>query len=151
MIENPFDLGAGEVGVDQQTGVLPDVLLMARRLEFLTDLRGTAALPDNGVVNRAPGVLFPEDGGLPLVGDADAGDLIRGEVALRHHFRQYPGLGSIDLQGVLLHIAGTGIDLGQFLLSRGNDVSLVIEYHGPGTGCALIQSDNILLHVLAPC
>ena len=48
MVENPFDLGAGEVGVDQQTGVFPDVLLMARRLEFLTDLRSTAALPDNG-------------------------------------------------------------------------------------------------------
>lgn len=61
--------------------MLADVVLQAPALELLAQGGSTAALPDNGIVDGAAGLLIPHDGGLALIGDADGGDFLRLDIA----------------------------------------------------------------------
>ena len=118
-LANPM-ASSGEVGVDQQARGGLDALLQPPALQLLAELRRPAALPDDGVVYRPAGGLVPEDGSLPLVGDADAG-----------HLPLQPGcgLGSRtalrlpDLHGVMLYPAGLGIELAEGKLGLGHNVA----------------------------
>ena len=74
VVQDPADLAAGEIGVDQQAGGGADALLQTPVLQLLAQLRRPAALPDDGVIDGLARGLVPEDGGLPLVGHADAGN-----------------------------------------------------------------------------
>ena len=146
VIQDPLDLGAGKIGVDQQAGMLPDIRLQPLSLQFLADWGGAAALPYDGVINGAAGLLIPHDGGFPLVGDADGGDLLRRNVAFGQHLHHNAVLGGIDLHRIMLHIAGFGVMLGKFLLPHGDDVLLPVEQNGAGTGRSLVKRDDVLLH-----
>ena len=76
VVEDPRDLGAGKVGVDDQARAFPDQVLMAVAFQAIADIRGPAVLPDDGVVDRLAGLAIPDHGGLALVRDADAGDVL---------------------------------------------------------------------------
>ena len=76
MVQNPFDFGAAEIGVDDESGGFPDVRLQPFGLQLFTFLCGAAALPYNGVVNGTAGILIPDNGSLPLVSDADAVNIL---------------------------------------------------------------------------
>lgn len=130
VVQDPLHLGAGEVRVNHQAGVVTDVLFQAVALELLADVGGAAALPNDGVVNRLAGLFFPDDGGFALVGDADAGDLIGIDVGFRQHFYQRRTLRRPDLHWVVLNPAGLWIDLREFALRYCNDVGVVIEHDG---------------------
>ena len=146
IVQDPLDLGAGKIGIDEEASVLADVVLQALALELLAQGGGTAALPNNGIVDGAAGFLIPHDGGLALVGDADGRDFLRLDIAFGQYFYHHAVLGGVDLHGVMLHIAGLGVVLGELLLSHGDDILLPVEQNGAGTGGTLIQGDNILLH-----
>ena len=143
VVQHPADLGGGEVGVDQQARGGLDALLQPPALQLLAELRRPAALPDDGVVYRPAGGLVPEDGSLPLVGDADAG-----------HLPLQPGcgLGSRtalrlpDLHGVMLYPAGLGIELAEGKLGLGHNVAPAVKHDGPGAGGPLVQRQNIGSH-----
>ena len=46
------------------------------RAQRVADVGGAPVLPDDGVVDRLAGGAVPDDGGLALIGDADAGDVL---------------------------------------------------------------------------
>jgi len=73
LVEQPFELGAGEVGIDQQAGVLGDFRLALA--ECVADGGAAAALPDDRTMDRAAAATLPDDERLSLIGDADAGDV----------------------------------------------------------------------------
>ena len=77
IVEQPGDLGAGKIGVEQQAGLFREFLLQPLLLQLLAERRGAAVLPDDGVVDRLAGRLVPDDDGLALVGDADRRDVGR--------------------------------------------------------------------------
>ena len=52
-----------------------------------------------GVVNRPPGDFVPDNGGLPLVGDANGGNVVDIDTALGHHLVHDSILGGPDLHG----------------------------------------------------
>ena len=110
-VQEPFQLGAGKIGVDDEARLLLDIGSHARLLQILADVRRPAALPADGVAHAPARGLVPEDGGLPLVGDADGGDLRGAHAALFIDLRQGVELGSQDLLRVVLHPAGPGVDL----------------------------------------
>ena len=85
MVENPLDFGAGKVRIRDQTGGAADVIGQALPHQLIHNAGCAAALPDDRVVNRPAGVAFPQDGGLALVGDADARHVRRGNVCRRKH------------------------------------------------------------------
>ena len=147
MVQNPLELGGGEVGVNEQSGVL--LHIGGERpvgLQLLAQGGGAAALPHDGVGDGPAGLPVPDDGGLPLVGDADGGQLLRGHPGLGQHLRQDGILGGPDLHGVLLHPAGLGIDLGELPLGGADDVLLPVKEDAPAAGGPLVQGGDIALH-----
>ena len=74
-VENPFDLGAGEIGIEQKPGGVAHHVLMAIIAQNLANLGGAAVLPDDGVVDGAAGGFIPDHGGFALIGDADASNI----------------------------------------------------------------------------
>ncbi len=134
VVEDPLHLGAGEVGVQHQTGVFTDVLFQAARFELFTDGRGTAALPDDGVVDGLAGGLFPYHCGFTLVGDADGSDLFAAKASLGQHFGKDGGLGRPDLHRVVLYPARFRVVLGEFALGGTDYVGVLVKHDGTGRG-----------------
>ena len=146
IFQNPAELGAGEIGIDHEACFLPDGVGEAFRLQGITIFAGPAALPHDGVAHGLAGGFVPDDGGFPLVGDADGGD-VRGVGADDGHglFRHLQ-LGGEDLVCVVFHPAGPGEDLGEFLLSHGADFAGVVEQNAP-VGCGSgIQGHDVFGH-----
>ena len=112
MLQYPFDLGGGEVGVNEQSravlNILGELLVL---FQLLTQRGGAAALPHDSVVDRPPGMSIPHDGRFPLVCDADSSHLIRRNAGLGQHFGEDGVLTGPDLHGVMLHPAGLGVYL----------------------------------------
>ena len=105
---------------------------------------GAPVLPDDGVVDRLAGGAIPDDRGLALVGDADAGDVLRAErrpcaIALAHG-RDH---GRPDLLRIVLDPAGRGIDLPQLLLRRGDRRERRVEHDRARRGGALVDGDEV--------
>lgn len=74
VVEQPAQLGRGEVGIDQQAGALGHQWFGAVAVETAADFRRAPVLPDDGVVQRLSRAAVPQGGGFALVGDADGGD-----------------------------------------------------------------------------
>ena len=142
MVQDPADLGAGKIGVDEQPRPLPHQRPKPGLLQTAAFLRRAAALPDDGVHDGAAGILFPDNGSLPLVGDADSGDLRRSRAGAFIGLCQRHQLSPEELHR--LHPAGLGIVLGQGILTHAADGARPVKDNGPGAGGALIQSDHIL-------
>ena len=145
VIQDPLDLGGGKIGIRHQAGILADVFRHAGLLHQLVHQRGgAAALPDDGIVDGAAGGLFPQDGGLALVGDADGVNVMDIHAALGHHLVHDPVLGGPDLHGVVLHPALLRVDLLKLPLLHRDDVLLVVKQDGAAAGGSLVQCKNIL-------
>ena len=89
-------------------------------------------------------------GGFTLVGDTDGGDILSGSAHLGEGFGSHGILGQPDLGGIVLHPAGLGEVLGEFLLGDAAHLALFVEEDaavGSGTG---IECHNILGHGNVP-
>ena len=76
VVQDPANFCCGKIRVDDQTGMRGDIA--AEFLVFLqlfTHFGGTAALPDDRVINRLAGRFIPQDRRLALVRHADADDV----------------------------------------------------------------------------
>ena len=146
VIQNPLDLRAGEVGIDEQTGFLLHVVAETVRHQLVADGRRAAALPDDCIIDRSAGVLVPDDGRLALVRDADAGDVRRRQAALFKCLAHGEQLALEDDHRVMLNPARFRIDLREWILRQRYDVSLTIEDNRAGTGCTLIKCNDVAVH-----
>ena len=146
VFQDPPELGAGEIGVDQKAGALLHQGSQSPGGQLVAVVRCAAALPDDGVAHRPPRVPVPDDGGLPLIGNADGGNIPGGKAALLKGLPQGLELGLEDLHGIMLHPSGPGIDLGKGVLGNGRYASHTVEHNGSGAGSALVQSNYIGIH-----
>ena len=69
--EEPFQLGAGEVRVEDEPRDRADRRQVAGAREVIASVGGPTVLPDDGAMQRFAGGPIPDHHGLPLVGDAD--------------------------------------------------------------------------------
>ncbi len=151
VVQDPADLGAGKIWVDEQPRALPDQRLQPLGGQGGAEVRRAAALPDDGVAHGPARAPLPDEGGLPLVGDADARNVSRRKAGLGIGLPQGLKLGLQDAHGVVLHPAGPGVDLGQGMLRQGGDAAEAVEYDGSGAGGPLVQSDDVRIHADPPC
>ena len=82
IVQNPFDLRAGKIGVQHQTRGLFDVVLQPALFQCIADRGGAPALPDDGVADGFSGFSVPDDGRLALVRDADGSNILHMDVRL---------------------------------------------------------------------
>src|SRR5207302_9611273 len=75
IFEQPAQLQAAEVRAQRQSSLLPEALLSAFAGEAHDIFRNSRVLPNNRIGNRLAGLALPQDGGLPLIGDADRGQI----------------------------------------------------------------------------
>ena len=121
MVENPANLGGGEVGVDGQAGLLGEFRFQPASLQRIAEMSGAPALPDDSVADRLSGGALPDYCGFPLVRNAYGVNLAR---AYLSGFQQVVnGLdnGVENLVGVVLDPAGLWIYLGDFLVCLPDD------------------------------
>ena len=146
-VEQPRELGAGEVRVEQQAGAPRHLGLVALGLEPRAGVGRAAVLPDDGRRHGSAGGAIPQHRGLALVGDADGGhEVVDGGAGARHHLRDRRGLRGPDLLGVVLHPARAGEVLGELALRRGDDAAVVIEQDGARAGRALVEGEHESCH-----
>ena len=143
VLQNPLQLGAGEIGVDDETGLAPDHRGVAGFSQPVARPGGAAILPDDRVADRLAGFAIPDDGGLALVGDADGGDVGGGEPGLLECVGGDSGLRGPDFIRVVFDPAGLREELAKLLLGDGDDGALVVEDDGARTGRALIESEDV--------
>jgi hypothetical protein len=136
-IEQPFDLRARKVGVDDEAGALADQFRMRR--ERLAHGSGAAVLPDDGIGDRLSGLAIPDHGGLALVGDADGAN---GDVGFGDGLARDLALRPPDFLGIVLDPAGLRIELAELALGDGEDASVVGEDEGARAGRAGVEGEN---------
>ena len=121
MIEQPCDLGAGKIRIDDQAGALRHQRLVAVGFEFGAEFGGAAILPDDGAVDGAAGGAVPHHGGLALIGDADRCDIFRRDAGFRHRIATGFQRRGPDVLGLMFDPAGCRKMLREFLLRGGGD------------------------------
>ena len=109
LVQDPGELEGGRIRGDRQPGRGSEAVRARaggiRGRQRRTGLRGPGVLPDDRVVDRAPGPAIPHDGRLALVADPDRDEVPRGRARLAHrlpHARSDP---LDDLGRVVFHPA----------------------------------------------
>ncbi len=148
MIQDPGDFRGTETGVDWQTGFVPDYGSISLFFPPAADAGTLPGLPANGFIHRQPGVSVPENGGFPLAGDANGGNLIRGDARLVENPGHDRGGIQPESFGVLLDPAGLRAEDCGFFPGQGADAAVVIEEHGSGGGCVLVNGQNVCCCIL---
>jgi hypothetical protein len=146
VVEQPLQLGGGEVGVDDQAGLALDAGGAGAAREFRATRHGTAVLPDDGAADGFAAGAVPQHGGFALVGDADGRELRRADPRLGQRLPGHGELGVPDVVGVVLHPAWVREMLRKLLLRHGHDPRLSVEDDGARARRALVQGKHMGVH-----
>ena len=121
VIEDPGYFGSGKIRIDDQAGFGGNRRLVAFGLQARADIRGAAILPDDGAVNSLAGGAVPHDSSFALVGDADSGDVARGDIGFSQGFATGGEGGGPDILRLMLDPARGRKMLREFSLRGGCD------------------------------
>jgi hypothetical protein len=151
VVEQPADLGAAEVGVDDEPGARAQLVGQAVLAQLRAQRLGAAVLPDDGAVDRHAAGAPPHHRGLALVGDADGRDVGRPQPGRGQRLARHGELRRPDLLGVVLHPAGLRKVLGELALRQRGDAAVAVEDDGARAGGALVEGEQVVLgHGLSP-
>ena len=147
--EHPLQLAAGKVGGRRQAGLMPDHVAAAVPVQGSGDPVRPGVLPHDRIAVRAPGAPVPHQRGLPLVGQAERGQ-VGGVQVLRVQHGHDDGAGAFpDLGRVVLHPAGPGHDLRVLQLVPGHFGTGMVEEHEPRARSALIDGPDEIGHSIS--
>ena len=152
MIQYPFDLCRREISIDHQSGLLLDEIGITLRFQFLAVVSRPSVLPHNRIVNREARLTVPDNCRLPLVGNADTGNMIIRHVGFCHRFLDRERLRIPNLVRVMFYPTRLGEILLECFLRESDDLSLTIKQDGTGCCCSLIDSQYIFvseIHVIS--
>mmetsp|Transcript_142587 Transcript_142587/g.443477 ORF Transcript_142587/g.443477 Transcript_142587/m.443477 type:complete len:257 (-) Transcript_142587:5-775(-) len=144
VVHHPLHLHGREVRRDRETRSLSEVVLPAGVGEVLCSLRSPQVKPDHRVAERLARLLVPGHGGLPLVGDADAGHIALRGACLGEDVRAALQHAREDLGGIVLTPAWTGVVLLELYLVHGRDVAFAVKENGAAGGRAIVNGHDVL-------
>ena len=150
IVENPLDLGAGEIGGQRQTDFQAETVLTAILGEFIADQVGARVLPDDGVIDGLAGRLLPHNRGLALVGDTHRGDVLRIHAGLGQRAGDDSLGASPDRHRIVFDPARLRVDLWEFLLVEANHLARMIKDHEACAGRPLVNCGCIFSHDVSP-
>ncbi len=150
LVQDPLDLRRREIRVRHESGLISDLFdeLRIRGFQFLNEGRRSSALPDDRVIDRSSRVLFPQDRGLTLVRDTDAGNFSRLYIRLGQSLTYAVTYRSPEVLRIVFDPARLRIVLVKGLLRRGNTSAVLTEDHGAGRCRSLINRKHVLTHRL---
>src|SRR5690242_18298111 len=143
VVEQPGELGAAEVRVDDEAGALAHQALGARRAQLLAERRRAPVLPDDRAMQRLAALAIPEKRGLALVRDAHGRELLERQVRFAHRFARRIALRAVDLARVVLDPAGLRIVLGEFALRARHGAAFFVEDDSARAGGALVEREDV--------
>ena len=149
-VEDSAQFAAGQIGIQQQAGLLPDGIFLPIGAQLRAQVRSAPVLPDDGVVDRSARGVLPDDGGPARVADADTGN--QGGIITRpsKHLQRDIALRVPDVYRVMFDPSRLRKVLREFLLRDVVDRPGGVEQDGPRDGGSLIQGEDGLhrgLHV----
>ena len=142
VVEQPGDLGGGEIGIEQQPGLGRDRRLVPCLLQRPAHVGRASVLPDDGAVDRLAAAPVPDEAGLALVGDADGGNVAGVELGGGHRLARRLHRGAPDVLRIVLDPAGSWIVLGKLALPRPERAQLGTEHDGAARRRTLIDRQN---------
>src|SRR5262249_29838008 len=144
LVEEPRELGAAEVGIDDEAGALADQAFGADLAQVLAQPRGAPVLPHDCVRDRLAGLPVPDDGGLALVGDAHGQEISCGNSTFPQRVARHVALRREDLARVVLDPARLRKDLPELALSERDRAAGLVEDDRPRARGALIEGQDVL-------
>ncbi len=142
VVEQPFELGAGEIGVEHEAGLARDHPGVAGGAQRVAMRRRAPVLPDDGVGDRLARRAIPQHRRLALVGDADGRDVARADAGLGERFVHDARLRRPDLAGVVLDPARLREDLPELLLRDRAHGAGMVEDERARAGRALVECED---------
>ncbi|OPZ05782.1 MAG: hypothetical protein BWZ09_00882 [Alphaproteobacteria bacterium ADurb.BinA305] len=143
VVEQPGELGGGEIGIELQPGARAHVLCAARGAQALALDRGAAVLPDDRGGEGATTGALPQHGGLALVGDADRRHLACGHAGIGERLASAVELGTQDVLGIVLDPVGRREVLRECLLGEAAHAAIGVEHDRARAGGALVEGEQV--------
>ena len=143
VVEEPRQLGAREVRVEDEPGPLADGFGVTGGLERGAAVGRPAVLPDDRAVDGLAGLAVPEERRLALVGNPERGEGAGLDARLGQRLARRFELRHPDLLRVVLHPAGPGEVLRDLALRRGDGRAGLIEDNGAGRGGPLVEGEDV--------
>ena len=127
IIENPLDLRRGKIRINDQSRLLTVRLLKSLRLQCIRNVRCSAALPHDRIVDRFSRLFVPDNRRLTLVGDTDRRNIRRRRTDHVHRLDRHAKHCRPDLIGIMLHPARIRKKLPELFLCHRTDLSLLVK------------------------
>ena len=143
VVEQPADLGPGEVGGQGQAAAVAEAVLPLVPGQLLDQVVGADVLPVDRVLHRDAGGAVPHHGRLALIGDAERDEVRHRELRLAERLLDDLPHVVPDLDGVVLDPARAGEDLVVLLLPHGHDSRALVEHDAAGRGRALVDGGDV--------
>src|SRR5262245_21643515 len=140
MLQEPGELGRGEIGIDHESRRLGDMIAPSLAQELAAKPGGAAVLPNDRVGERPRARALPYHARLALIGDADGGDTRGIDAAERcaAHLQNGPP----DLLGVVLDLARRRVDLRKRGLRARAYAPFLVEQDRAGARRPLVDGED---------
>ena len=146
VFQYPSQFQAAEICAERKAGFAAKPVLATLRAEVRNVRAHARVLPHDCVHYRLARRLFPDDGCLTLIRNADRRQIVRCQLSFSQCFGHYFSRSLPDLFGIVLHPARLGIDLLVLFLRRSNHSAGSVKHAEARAGCALIDGANVVGH-----
>ncbi len=143
VVEQPLELGRGEIRVEDEAGLRLNGLLQTFALQRIAARGGAPVLPDDCAVDGLSRAPVPYDRGLALVGDPDRGDAFGVELGFFQSRARARELRAENFQGVVLDPARLREMLAELLLRQSPRGPALVEHDGAGARGALVEREHV--------
>ena len=127
IFQNPTNLRSGKISVNNESCLATNHFGETGFFERVAILGRAAVLPDNCIANRFTRRCIPDNGGLPLVCDANRRNVRASQSKRSHSLRHHRIFRCPNFHRVVLHHSGLWEMLGKFLLTHGLRLTFPIE------------------------
>src|SRR5439155_603805 len=142
VFEEPAELGAREVRIEHEAGLLPEDVLEATRAQLLAERGGAPVLPHDGAVHRPSAPPLPEDGGLALVRDAERRHVARAHPRAPARLAEHAQRDPPDLLRIVLDPPRLRVVLRELRVGAPDDAPLAVDHEHGRTRGPLIDRDD---------